>query len=132
MFVITTLSNARKTFHILRGLGVKKECLTIQEITKLIKILVISKLVYAAEILDPSKAVIAKVDRFLIYMAAKTMGIRDWDPNNKALLWEIGIPDFNTTLEKAKLKYHHKMITYKNNTNGYSTINHSKIVWCKW
>jgi hypothetical protein len=78
------------------------------------------KLLFAAEVLTPSDAVINKVDKFLARMVKLLLDLPEkkfGDP--QTILWEANLPDFRTMLDKAKLRFHHKL---SNNTGFLGSI----------
>ena len=114
------IANARRAYFDLRRLGVRNESLNLEEAIYLIEILILPKLLFAAEVLTPSDAVINKVDKFLARMVKLLLDLPEkkfGDP--KTILWEANLPDFRTMLEKAKLRFHHKL---SNNTGFLGSI----------
>jgi hypothetical protein len=93
------LSKARRTFYDLRQIGLRPECMPPTEIISLIKVLVIPQLMYASEVLQPSEAVIKKVDSFLRQMAKKTLLIPESHSNN-SVLWEAGLMESEQPYKK--------------------------------
>jgi hypothetical protein len=114
------IAKASSTLLRLRTIGVRVGAVTIEEGLELIRRLVIPQLTYAAEVLCPSQSVIDKVDRFLLKAVDSVMPMYgNCTPKNA--LWEAGIDDFKTMIDKAKLRFHYKLSTAKEGATRYYT-----------
>jgi hypothetical protein len=131
------LQSARKTFFLLRCRGLKSECVSPLESIELVKSLVIPKLLFAAEVLTPSQAVIKKVNKFIAYMAKMLIGL-PMGSNDETAMWEANMEDFSVQLERAKLRFHRKMIISRKGRlkacygPGNDTFDLNKEVAGKW
>jgi hypothetical protein len=131
------LQSARKTFFLLKCRGLRSECVSPMESVELVKSLVIPKLLFAAEVLTPSHAVIKKINKFIAYMAKMLIGL-PMGSNDETAMWEANMEDFSVQLERAKLRFHRKMILSRTGRlkasygPGNDTFDHNKEVAGKW
>jgi hypothetical protein len=114
------MAKANSTILRLKSIGVRIGAVSIEEGLELIRRLVIPQLTYAAEVLCPSQSVIDKVDQLLMKAVATVMPIYE-NCKPKLALWEAGIEDFETMLDKAKLRFHHKLSVANEGATRYYT-----------
>jgi hypothetical protein len=114
------MAKAESTLLRLKSIGVRIGAVTIEEGLELIRRLVIPQLTYAAEVLCPSQSVINKVNTFLLKAVSSVMPLYG-NCKPETSLWESGIDDFETMLDKAKLRFHYKLSTTKDGATRYYT-----------
>ena len=114
------IKKARKTLFQLKSLGLDRWCMPMDKTVNILKKIVFTKIMFAAEITTPSIAVISKVDKFFAEAIKMTTHI-PWETPDEAVLWEAGMQDFTTQLQLAKFRFHHKMSSPKCSHNKSQT-----------
>ena len=102
------IAKAQRTLYFLLSKGLNKNCLPFSEAVNLLGKLVIPQLTFAAEVLCPSKAVIKKVDKFIVMALSKITHIPE-SALPATAVWEAGMDNFSTMLMRAKLCFHYKL-----------------------
>jgi hypothetical protein len=102
------LAKAQRTLYFLKSKGLGKKCTPFTEAVAIIKALIFPQLLFAAEVLCPSEAVIKKVDKFILHTLSTFTHI-PIDALPITARWEANVDSFETMLMRAKLNFHYKL-----------------------